>query len=25
MPAGWDVVRAEVLTPDEFRRDCEVA
>lgn len=20
---GWDVVRAEVLTPEEFRRDCE--
>ena len=22
-PAGWDVVRAEVLTLDEFKRDCE--
>jgi hypothetical protein len=23
LPPGWDVVRAEVLTPDEFARDCE--
>ena len=23
-PAGWHVVRAEVLTPEEFTRDCEV-
>ena len=22
LPAGWHVVRAEVLTPEEFRRDC---
>ena len=24
LPAGWHVVRAEVLTPEEFRRDCEL-
>ncbi len=23
LPRGWQVVRAEVLTPEEFRRDCE--
>ncbi len=23
VPAGWDVVRAEVLSPEEFKRDCE--
>lgn len=23
VPAGWDVVRAEVLTPEEFTRDCQ--
>lgn len=23
LPAGWKVVRAEVLTADEFKRDCE--
>lgn len=23
VPPGWGVVRAEVLTPDEFTRDCE--
>ena len=22
-PAGWNVVRAEVLTPEELERDCE--
>ena len=22
---GWDLVRAEVLTPDEFERDCQRA
>ena len=25
VPPGWDVVRAEVLTPDEFERDCRLA
>ena len=24
-PTGWDLVRAEVLTPEEFERDCELA
>jgi hypothetical protein len=23
IPPGWDLVRAEVLTPDEFTRECE--
>ncbi|MDQ3897008.1 MAG: hypothetical protein M3326_07135 [Actinomycetota bacterium] len=23
-PPGWHVVRAEVLTPEEFKRDCEL-
>ncbi len=25
VPQGWHVVRAEVLTLEEFRRECEVA
>ena len=24
LPPGWDVVRAEVLTPEELKYDCEV-
>ena len=23
-PTGWHVVRAEVLTPEEFKKDCEL-